>query len=67
MRTPNNLKMDKNCPVCFGVGWVCENHPYCPWDQALGCECGAGLPCQCNKRGEPDTSGLVPEAPIIWH
>ena len=19
--------MDKNCTICFGIGWVCEKHP----------------------------------------
>jgi hypothetical protein len=19
--------MNKNCPICFGIGWVCDNHP----------------------------------------
>jgi hypothetical protein len=40
--------MDKKCPNCLGVGWVCENHPNMPWDDELGCSCGAGLPCECN-------------------
>jgi hypothetical protein len=35
--------MDKNCPICLGVGCVCENHPDLPWDKELGCECGAGM------------------------
>ena len=26
------------CPYCFGLGWVCENHPHLPWTaDALGC------------------------------
>ena len=58
--------MDKKCPICFGVGWVCENHPGKPWDQELGCECGAGVPCECNSAGEPgidepDTSQVIVE------
>ena len=40
------------CPTCFGTGWVCENHPSLPWDDDLGCTCGAGVPCECNKAGE---------------
>jgi len=28
--------MDKNCPVCFGIGWVCENHPDRAWHDELG-------------------------------
>ena len=45
--------MDTKCPICFGIGWVCENHPDKPWDKELGCECGAGVPCECNRAGEP--------------
>jgi hypothetical protein len=56
--------MKKNCPICLGLGWVCENHPDLAWDKGLGCECGAGMPCGCNKAGEagvdePDVSGLL--------
>lgn len=45
--------MDKDCPICFGLGWVCENHPKRAWSETLGCMCGAGMPCQCNRTGEP--------------
>jgi hypothetical protein len=45
--------MDAKCPVCFGIGWVCENHPDRAWDDELGCTCGAGEPCKCNLVGEP--------------
>jgi hypothetical protein len=55
---------DRNCPICFGLGWVCENHPDKAWDKSIGCECGAGTPCDCNSGGEfgedePDTSGIL--------
>jgi hypothetical protein len=36
--------MTNMCPVCFGVGWVCENHPDRAWDKELGCEYEAGVP-----------------------
>jgi hypothetical protein len=52
---------DKHCPVCFGVGWVCENHPDRAWSEELGCQCGAGMPCICNRTDgidEPDVSGI---------
>jgi hypothetical protein len=56
--------MKPNCPYCFGLGWVCENHPHLPWtDDKLGCQCGAGMPCQCNRFGayeEPDVSKIIP-------
>lgn len=36
------------CPVCYGDGIVCENHPDKVWDPdetGVGCGCGAGMPC----------------------
>jgi hypothetical protein len=30
-----------NCPYCFGLGWVCENHPHPPRGSARG------LPMRC--------------------
>jgi hypothetical protein len=44
--------MDAKCPVCFGIRWVCENHPDRPWHDELGCTCSAGEPCRCNMDGE---------------
>lgn len=47
---------DFDCANCDGSGWVCENHPECPWPEV--CECGAGMPCVCNPLSEstlPDT------------
>jgi hypothetical protein len=42
--------MNPNCPSCFGLGWVCENHPRLPWTgDGKGCQCGAGMPCECNR------------------
>ena len=52
--------MTKQCPICLGIGWVCVNHPNQPWDQDLGCECGAGMPCEeCNDADEPDLGGIL--------
>ena len=51
--------MDKNCRVCFGLGWVCENHPNRVWDEKLGCMCGAGMPCKCNELDPPDTIEVI--------
>jgi hypothetical protein len=52
-----------NCPYCFGLGWVCENHPHLPWKGSpKGCQCGAGMPCECNRaegHEEPDSSGVI--------
>ncbi len=41
---------DPKCKVCFGEGWVCENHPYMAWKNGeAGCCGGAGAPCKCNR------------------
>jgi hypothetical protein len=39
--------------VCFGVGWVFENHPTRAWDKK-GCQCGAGMPCECQRTDSLD-------------
>jgi hypothetical protein len=56
--------VNKNRPICFGIGQVCENHPNRTWDEKLGCMCGAGMPCECNRPKEPaidppDYSALI--------
>jgi hypothetical protein len=60
-----------DCPVCLGLGWVCENHPHLPWtDDGRGCQCGAGMPCECNRGDgidEPDVSGVLDETPPVKH
>ena len=63
---------DKNCPICFGMGWICENHPDKAWDEKLGCMCSAGMPCECNSvdqagLDEPDTSQVIEERDIREH
>jgi hypothetical protein len=45
--------IDPGCKICFGLGWVCENHPKRAWSQRLGCQCGAGMPCACQD--DPDS------------
>jgi len=60
-----------NCPICHGLGWVCENHPHLAWtDDPTGCMCGAGTRCECNRSAnidagieEPDVSGVLIEIP----
>ena len=39
--------MDSDCSICLGIGFVCENHPDKAWSEESGCQCGAGMPCQC--------------------
>lgn len=45
------------CKICQGQLWVCENHPDVPWDDGKQ-ECcgGAGMPCECNRNGQPKLS-----------
>lgn len=38
--------INPDCPICFGVGWVCENRPKRAWSEELGCQCGARMPCE---------------------
>ncbi|OPH83855.1 hypothetical protein B2M20_04930 [Nitrobacter vulgaris] len=50
--------MKDSCPICRGIGWVCERHPDRPYDDEAGCACGYGAPCRCNDCVPPDTSRL---------
>src|ERR1017187_9558975 len=51
--------MDKMCPICFGIGWVCEFHPNRAWHEELGCMCGAGMPCECNRVDQEEDVQLL--------
>jgi len=42
-----------DCEICFGEGWVCENHPSKAWKDGDGCCGGAGAPCKCNESVPP--------------
>lgn len=53
--------IDRMCPNCFGIGWVCENHPNNPWHEKLGCMCGAGMPCKCNRVEQEENVALLDE------
>jgi hypothetical protein len=53
--------IDPRCPKCFGLGWVCENHPNRAWSDELGCQCGAGMPCECQGDLDEDTKPVVLE------
>jgi hypothetical protein len=59
--------MNKNYPICFGIGWVCENHPDRAWHDELGCTCGAGEPCQCNRADGLDVSEVIIEEKPTRH
>jgi hypothetical protein len=43
--------MGKNFLICFGIGWVCENHPHRAWHDKLG---GLGSLADAVGRNEPD-------------
>jgi hypothetical protein len=54
--------MKANCKFCLGIGWVCENHPDMAWSEERGCQCGAGMPCRCNRvegQEEPERSEVI--------
>ena len=63
--------INPNCPICHGLGWVCENHPHLAWTaEPHGCQCGAGMTCECNNSDdidkgieEPDVNGVLDETP----
>jgi hypothetical protein len=58
--------IDPGCRICHGLGWVCENHPRLVWSK-LGCQCGAGIRCECQedwKEDRPGTPGAVEEAEL---
>jgi hypothetical protein len=39
--------VDTRCKICFGLGWVCGNHPNRAWSDELGCKCGPAKACKC--------------------
>lgn len=60
-----------NCPICFGIGFVCQNNPDRVWSEELRCQCGAGDPCACNSSPdidagieEPDVSHIIEDAGV---
>jgi hypothetical protein len=57
----------KKCLICLDLGWVCENHPLRPWCEQLGCTCGDGKPCGCNKVDEPEMRAVLVEDGVTWH
>lgn len=63
-----------NCPICQGIGFVCENHPDRAWSQEFGCQCGAGELCACNRSPdidagieEPDVSHFIQDPHVKKH
>jgi hypothetical protein len=62
------------CRICKGIGWVCENCPDQPWSDRIGCTCGAGMMCNCQRKNreiveaiEPDASQVRDEKPSTHH
>ncbi len=61
--------IDPECQICFGLGWVCENHPFQPWNEN-GCQCGAGMPCECQQAHgleQPDVSQVLESEDVKVH
>ena len=49
------------CPTCLGIRKGLRNHPERAWSEELGCQCGAGMPCECvsvDGLEEPGCGGL---------
>ncbi len=47
------------CPLCKGIGWVCERHPDRPFGGSSGCTSGCGeIPCRACNAGS-----IVPSCP----
>src|SRR3978361_1648054 len=67
MNSKPKIIFNPKCHRCLGVGWVCENHIDKPWDDDLGCICGAGLPCECNIGEDPETRVVLIEENVTWH
>ena len=52
---------------------MCENCPDQPWSEDIGCICGAGMLCQCQRKNcdvaegieASDVSRVLNEQPII--
>lgn len=40
--------MNKDCQICVGEGWLCEQHPDLPFPHDKDCS-GPGIPCRCNR------------------
>jgi hypothetical protein len=36
-----------------------------PYENELGCTCGAGIPCKCNDSDPPDTSRVIVVGPTL--
>jgi len=57
------------CKSCGDTGWVCENHPDQPWEDAPNsCHCGAGMPCnECNPCDEYNLPRMPSGTTQVWH
>lgn len=42
---------DKECNICHGEGWVCEDHADKAWKEGNGCCGAAGMECICTVGG----------------
>ena len=52
------------CTRCQDFLWVCEEHDDRAWDEDVGCQCGAGMPCpDCNLSWPPKS---LPGSREIW-
>lgn len=58
--------MEIECVNCKSSGWVCENHPFQPWNDGDGCCGGAGDPCKiCNPSDRENPPRMLAGFKII--
>ncbi|MFN7140255.1 MAG: hypothetical protein ACK4UN_13045 [Limisphaerales bacterium] len=54
------------CPQCHGVGWVCEDHIFVPWEVKCGRECPCGAPEMACRTCNPKSAILVGPGDFIF-
>jgi hypothetical protein len=58
--------INPNCPICHGLGWVCENHPHLAWtNEPSGWECGPGMKCECQRSADINAGIEKPELSAV--
>jgi hypothetical protein len=56
------VRVNPEVPLLQRSRLVCENHPHMAWSDEAGCQCGAGMPCKCNRADvleKPDVNDVM--------
>jgi hypothetical protein len=65
MPAPRSLLVeDERLPYLLWDWLSLRKSPDKAWHEELGCVCGAGMPCECNSREEPDVSQAGRNTPL---